>query len=324
MRRAVALAVAVVVAVVVRVATAALALLLAQPSAAGVDPGDHEHLVAEQLRADPTNAALHLRRGTLLLDLGSIDEARAALARARSLDAHLPGLDLATARLLAAQGELAAARTLLSHALTHAPDDVAALRLAARVDAARGALEAADRSYRRLLDLCVEPEPELVHEWASAVAPASRDRAERSEAPAALRSAAPLAPRGAGDPVRALEVVDAALARWGAIPSLEILAIDLEERRGELGRAVERIDALLAGHGSLARPTWLHRRATLLGRLGRVDEARATRADARDALALLPERVRSSRRFRALAQELARAAPAASEHPSPATSPVSD
>jgi predicted Zn-dependent protease len=68
------------------------------------------------------------------------------------------------------------------------------------------------------------------------------------------------------------------MARLGPLPSLALPAVDLDVRLGRWDSALIRLDALLRQAPS--NPSWIARRAEILARAGRTDEARAERARA--------------------------------------------
>ena len=96
----------------------------------------------------------------------------------------------------------------------------------------------------------------------------------------------------AGKIETALAGLDEGIARLGPIVSLQLPAIDLEIKLKRYDAALKRID-LLAGQ-SQRNESWLLRRAKILERAGRVEEARRAYADAAAAIHLLPDRLGKS------------------------------
>jgi tetratricopeptide (TPR) repeat protein len=265
---------------------AIVGLLLVPAPAAGHD--DVEEQIAEltaailRVGAAPGGAALVLERGGLYLRHRDFAEALADFDRALALDPSLaPRAHAGRARALLELAEPSRALQALEHA---DPADGAtwSLRGSAleRLDRPLDAAEAYDRSFR----LTPQPAPDLVLSRARCLVRAGR-------AAAALAS------------------VDEGLAVIGPCIALEIEAIGIEAELGRYDAALARIDRVQAAAANARSGPWDVRRAAILARAGRVEEARAVLAAARATLA--PRRSGD----RALLQEIEAALAALPEGP---------
>lgn len=210
----------------------------------------HEQIadITARIQRDPQNAALYLRRGDLLGLDGDCESALADFVAAERLAPRLGTLDLARGHALLRCGRLAAAREPLDRFLAAHPDHRGARALRARVLLALGDFRGAAGDYDRAL--------------AGLAGPAPDDYVARASAWAA-----------AGEPERALRGLDEGIVRLGPIVSLELPAIEIELSRGRLDAALARVDTIAAR--TPRREPWLARRAEILERADRADEARA-------------------------------------------------
>ena len=97
-----------------------------------------------------------------------------------------------------------------------------------------------------------------------------------------------------GKPAEAVRALDEGIARLGPLPSLALPAVDLEIGLQRWDSALARLDALLRQAPNNA--AWMARRADVLERAGRFDEARAERARALQQIdARSPNRVSAAR-----------------------------
>lgn len=88
---------------------------------------------------------------------------------------------------------------------------------------------------------------------------------------------------------RALEGIDEGIRRLGPVPSLQLFALDLEERRGATSEALKRLDVILAE--STRKERWWFRRGEILRAAGRPREARTEYRRALSAIESLPDRL---------------------------------
>ncbi|MBX3027118.1 tetratricopeptide repeat protein [bacterium] len=238
------------------------------------------------------------------------------LAAARSAAAAHPGdavAHLHLAQALRIAGDWNGALVALGAAQRAGADldEVAAMRAGVLLDAARpaDALAELDRLLARRPEapaahydrgracLALGRTADAARELAIAVATLPAPRPEQ----VLLLGDALLAQGRVADAIAAL---DAGMARLGLIAALQLPAVDLELRRDRSDAALARLDALLARAGG--NPAWLVRRAEILTRAGRPDEARAAY---QDAAALLAAHAGNRRihAFDALADQIAAA-----------------
>jgi tetratricopeptide (TPR) repeat protein len=230
---------------------------------------------AEQERS----ARLLLKRAELNGLHGDLSAARRDLQAARRLDAKLDLVDLVLGRLLLAAHQPRGARAALARFLERRPHHAEALTLQAEALVALGqparAVELLDLALARM----AQPEPD--HYLARAnllvrLGPRHRDRA--------------------------LEGLDQGIARLGPLVSLDTRAIELEVEMGRFDRALERVARQVAA--TSRQDPWLARRAEILERAGRTDEARAARQQALAAIDALPPQQRFRRDTTELRQRL--------------------
>jgi tetratricopeptide (TPR) repeat protein len=198
--------------------------------------------------------------------------------RARDLDPGLDGLDFSLGWLYLETDRHEKALLHLDRFLARHPEQPVALLGRARALAALGRSGEVGEAYGRAIERMGRPQPDHYLEW-------SRTLSDR------------------GDPALALAVLDAGLARLGEIGSLLRAAVDVEAERGELEAAVVRLDRLL---DSTSRPEEaLLRKAGILERMGRLEDARAALRLALTTLEARPASRRAVSSFQELAVTLA-------------------
>lgn len=244
------------------------ALLLAGSVVAHAHGPVHEQilLLTAELEQHPDDPARLSRRGELLLIHGLPADAqkdfeRVATLRPRDItnDFHLgqASLDL---------GATNDAVRRLERFVNARPDSVPghrtlfrALRLAGRPREAAAQLDAA-------ITLSPDPLPDWYLEQAKAL--------QAADAPAE----------------EILRPLDAGIARLGPLPALELMAVEVEQQRGETERALARLDALAARAERKER--WIARRGEVLLKAGRIQEARTEFLSALRFIDALPEKLR--------------------------------
>jgi tetratricopeptide (TPR) repeat protein len=175
----------------------------------------------------PDDAALYLQRGELHARHNDLIAAHADYQRAAKIAPRLPGLDRARGALALAKGQPADALSHLDRALEAQADDAEALVLRTRAHIAVGNSASALRDINAGLALIAAPTPDLY-----------LTRAELFKQP--------------GDAIRSL---DEGIERIGAVPSLVIRALVLEESAGRIDAAKARLDRPRGSPRSRRSPT---------------------------------------------------------------------
>jgi len=212
-----------------------------------------DRAVADLLIENPDDADLLLRQAQLRTKAGNWDAALESLDHAREHGAEPSAVSSARAGVFLAAGLPYLAKYEYDRALAERPDAFEARFERGRVNLALGDSEAADRDFGEAIARMPEPRPEHF----------------------VIRKNALVA---AGRIEEAVGALDEGVARLGHLASLELPAIELEIRLGRFDRALARLDGLLE-----TTPTsvaWIARRAELLERTGRSEDARAARLGA--------------------------------------------
>ncbi len=84
--------------------------------------------------------------------------------------------------------------------------------------------------------------------------------------------------------------LDEGIERYGPLPALQLLAVDLEVKRGRIDAALARLAAI--AERAERKERWLFRRGEVLLAAGRTNEARQEFTAAREALDRLPDKLR--------------------------------
>ena len=256
----------------------ALALLLAPlPIAAHPLLDDRIGRLTRAIEADPGEAALWVERGDCYRLDGLWELALADYARARELDPELDTLDFSLGWLFLETARPEKALLHLDRFVARHPEQPVALLGRARALAELGRTAEIAAAYSRAIHALRQPRPEHYLEWSRALA--------------------------AGDePELAIAVLDAGLARVGEIASLQREAIEIDAARGALEAALVRLDRLLASTHRVEEA--LLRKAEILERLGRHDDARSALRSALAALESRPASRRSVKSIRNLEAQL--------------------
>ena len=252
----------------------------------------HEQIVAisQRIQAEPSNAALVLRRAELYREHGQWAQADADYDRAGKLAPENPAIRLGRGKLYLAMGQLDAARAALGRVLDEQPAHVDALATRAQVLQALGDHDAAATDYAQAIAIASSPEPDFYLGLARSLSGAQPARDDE-----------------------ALASLDAGLARLGKLPTLSLAAIELQARRGEFDDALQRLDKLREGQAR--QEAWLERRGDILMAAQRPDEAMQAWRDAMVALEALPPRLRGTGAMLALRDRLTQRLQTASPRP---------
>ena len=205
----------------------------------------------ERLAVDPEDPELLIHQGRLRADARDFDGALVSLAHALAHGGDPATVGAARAQVLLEAGQPRLASLEYDRLLALRPHAFDLLFERGRAKLALGDVAAADRDFRRAIANMPAPRPEhvVVH------AQAWLKLGERQEA---------------------LRALDEGMTRTGPLPSLQLTAIDLELDLERYDRALARLDLLLEQTPN--NEAWIARRADILQRAGRVDEARAERA----------------------------------------------
>jgi len=199
--------------------------------------------LTRQIDNQPTNADLFLRRGELHRLEGHASAAEADFEHALELDPERISVHVSVALLHRDQGRPDDALQAVDRCLARRPDHAAALFVRAEIlialDRSIDAVAEMDRAIR----LTETPRPEHYMQRAVATAGATADR---------------------NNIERALGGLDDGMQRLGPVVSLQLYAIELEERRDCFDRALERLSDLIKQSP---------RREELLARRGRILES---------------------------------------------------
>ena len=280
----------------VAAALVALGLLSATAVPLTAHGPDHAFILSltEELARRPGDADLLLQRGERYRSHGDLPAARTDLEAALAANPSLQPARLRLALVARDQDRLDEALTLLDATL--AAESTNLLARSTRADVRFRAGRAADAiaDLDRVLADSTHPRPELYLARARAVLTVDTNAFSR-----------------------ALEGINEGIQRLGPVPSLQLLALDLEERAGKIDAALHRLESLMAGMERKER--WLLRRGDLLRNAQRHKEATQSYRQALQALDALPERLRRTIASEELRRELG--ARLAGNTPNTGTSP---
>ncbi len=249
--------------------TIALGMLIIPPFA--MAHGGLEHDIAaldRRLSAHPEEIPALLHRADLLRLEGQFERALKDLERVDSLQPANPEAAWVRARLRVDQHREAAALGDLDRWLEVHPDHAAALILRAQVHIFVGDADEAVRDYGLAIIHSHPAEPELF-----------TARAEILQAQ--------------GHPAEALEGLEQGMRQLGPLLSLQIPALELELSLGRELDAVARMGRIITDVPR--KEAWLARRAELLERMGRREDARRDWLATVAACKALPPSQRNSR-----------------------------
>lgn len=257
---------------------------------------DHVFILSltEELTRQPGNADLLLQRGERYRSHGDLASARTDLEAALASNPSLQPARLRLALVARDQDRLDEALTLLDTTLAAESTNLLARATRADVRVRAGRPAEAIPDFDRVLADSSHPRPELFIARARAVLSADTNAFSR-----------------------ALDGINEGIAQLGPVPSLQMLALDIEERSGNIDGALRRLDTLMAGMERKER--WLMRRGDILRNAQRATEAKEAYRRALKALDALPERLRRTIASEELRRELG--ARLAGNTPNTGTSP---
>lgn len=246
--------------------------------------GLHEEIeeITRLIQQDPENAQLYLHRGNVYRIHQDWDHALVDFHKALQLGADNASTDTGLGRTWFDQGSSKQALEYLNRALTRQPGNVRALVTRARANRATGKPLVAAADYTRAIRQFHSPRkplPEYYLERARAYAEADD--------------------RYLGKAVKGL---DEGIGVLGNIQTLELYAVELETRRGNVDAALQRLDNILAR--SPRKESLLARRGDILLAANRNAEAKQDFLAAQAAIAALPPQRRHTRLIEALQAEI--------------------
>lgn len=250
-----------------------LAAMLVVPIAA--HEGLHEQIVevTRQIKREPKNAFLYLKRGELYRLHRDWNAALADYRRAEQLNPRLDEVKFGRGRMYFEADKPQQAKIWLDRFLLAKPDHVDALVTRARVLVKLNNRIAAVKDYSRAIAQLARPKPEYYIERAQAlVVEGSKDEA--------------------------LGGIDEGIKKLGPIVTLQLFAIDLELSRKSYDAALSRLEQIFAQ--SPRKEKWLARRGEILLQAGREDEAGQVFKAALAAIESLPPYHRGTKATREL------------------------
>lgn len=241
--------------------------------------GIHEQIVAvtQQIQAEPRNAQLYLMRGELHRLHRDWAAASADFDQAVKLDPQLRAIEFSRGRLWLDAEQPQQSVAAFTRFLTEHPTHAEAFILRARAHTQLKAYAKAASDYDRAITLAPRAKPDYYLERAGVLAHAN-------EFAAAIRG------------------LDAGIAQFGALVTLQLKAIELETRLQRWDAALARVE--LIARQTPRQETWLVKRAELLQQAGRAAEARAAYTAAWQALAALPSAQRKTKAMDELAAQI--------------------
>ena len=213
-------------------------------------------------------AQMHLDRGELHRLHRNWRAAEADYAQAARYEPEFHTVQRARGHMLLDSGRPRQARAVLERFLRNRENDPEGLLLHAQAMLALGAGPQAVALLDRALASLSRPEPDHF-----------------------IARADILASLGQPQLLRAVEGLDAGIARLGPLVSLDTRAIEIELQLGRYENALRRVERQAAA--TIRKDLWQARRAEILDRAGRSEEARAARREALRSLAALPPPLRS-------------------------------
>jgi len=247
-------------------------ILLLLPTTVVAHEGLHEQIatVTNQIKREPKNASLYLKRGELYRHHRDWQKALADYKRAARLNPKLIAVDLGRGKLFLDSGQPQLAKVALNRFLSKRPEHVEALVTRARVLVKLNQRLDAAKDFTQAIALLPRPEPEFYIERALA-----------------------LVAEGGIYRAQALQGLDEGINKLGPVVTMQLLAIDLELAQKRYDAALARLDQLAAQ--SPRKDIWLARRSEILEQAGRTFEARAALRAALAAIEVLPSHTRQTK-----------------------------
>lgn len=233
--------------------------------------------VTAELAREPHRTELLLSRARFHAQHQDWPAAHADLDRVAALTPDKPGTDLLRGEVFFMASDFGKARATFAQLAARTPDMAAAHASLGRVLFAIGEFSPAAEAYGRAIAVSQQPDVMLFINQASSL--------EKAALPDA-----------------AIAALDAGIARIGPLVTLVGPALDLELAAKRYAAALARLDAFTATQPR--REMWLVRRAEILEKAGRPEDAVATWRDARAAFLTLPENRQSAPQMAALRAQI--------------------
>jgi tetratricopeptide (TPR) repeat protein len=241
------------------------------------DVHDRINLLTAQIAQTPTNASLFFQRAELYRVDQDYTNALADLERVARYDPSIVRVEFCRGRALLEAGRPQEALAPLNKYLAGKPKDVEAFTTRARVLTKVGNYKAATADYNEAIAQSTGGSPELYIERAEAF-------------------------RAMGKPEEAVRGLDEGIRKMGPLVTLELPAIDLEVSSKRYDAALARIDRVSAR--LQRKETWLVRRAEILKKAGREEEAKKNYREALAAIDRLPAGHRGTRAMLELGERI--------------------
>ena len=256
------------------------AVVFAAPSAVWADDDVALRIqeISKKIEAAPKDASLRAWRADLHRFARDYDAALADCEAARLLAPRDAQVCTVCGRVLADAGYPRAAKAVAETGLGAAPDDPELRMLHARMLAKLGDALGAWDDYGAVIHGVAAPSPDLFLERSDALAAAGSEHLDR-----------------------ALGGLEEGIMRLGPVVTLELRALELEEKLGRVDAALMRIDRLMAD--AKRTETWQVRKGDVLHRAGRAKEAAESYRAALAALEALPPNVRGSKAMQDLEKQ---------------------
>lgn len=254
-----------------------VAVLTGRPTLILAHGDAHELIenVSALIVESPNDAELFLRRAELNLAHGDLKAAEGDYLQARKLQPNLDVVSLGLARIRNEQGRTKETLKLLETFLTAQPKHTGGRVLRAELLEKKGEWKKAELDLRTAAAASTEPQFTTLH--------------------------AQLLERH-GQAAEAVRCLDAASRSHGRLPVLEQLALDIQERAGLTDQALKRLDEFITRE---PRPDiWLVRKAKLLTKNGRAEEAKMAWNQAASAFERIPAHKRETKSNKAMAKEI--------------------
>ena len=262
-------------------------LLLCLPLHALAHSDGHERMkqLDAQIRNEPDNAELHLRRGRLYIEENHFEEARADLEKTLALAPTQHGARYFLAEALLYGGKAEQAEQQAQRFIdAHGAQELGALSrgywLLGQARLAQQHPEAAIAAYRMALKATVEPTPDHYQLFVNACLAARGKYLEE-----------------------ALRVLDQGLKSGGSIDLLQGMALEVELQAGRTDEALQRLESVIAQEKRL--PFLYTRKAEILVDTGRITEAGKALVSARNALTPVSVKRRRAKAYTDLEQQIA-------------------